>query len=100
MKPWAKVPVAKTNNNRVIRISCLVFILILFMMLYVRSLDVIAGLTRNLICIRDTLSLRRLRMSLRNDGKARGTRSRSRVTEDYQKTKGLSFSEEKNTIRS
>lgn len=39
-------------------------------------------------------------MSLRNDGKARGTRSRSRVTEDYQKTKGLSFSEEKNTIRS
>lgn len=70
------------------------------MMLYVRSLDVIAGLTRNLICIRDTLSPRRLRKFLRNDGKARGTRSRSRVKEDYQKTKGLSFSEEINTIRS
>ena len=64
-------------------------------MLYLRFLDVIAGLTRNLICIRNTLSLGRLRMFLRNDGKARGTRSR--VTEDYQKTKGFSRKAEKNT---
>ena len=36
-------------------------------------------------------------MFLRNDGKARGTRSRSLVTEDYQKTKGFNRKAEKYT---
>ena len=72
-------------------------------MLYLRFLDVIAvpslrnEATRNLIYIRNTLSLRRLRMFHRNDGKARGTHSWSRVTEDYQKTKGFNRKAEKYT---
>ena len=72
-------------------------------MLYLRFLDVIAvpslrnEATRNLIYIRNTLSLRRLRMFHRNDGKARGTRSRSRVIEDYQNTKGFNRKAEKYT---
>ena len=61
---------------------------------------VIAGLTRNLICIRDTLSPRRLRMFLRNEGKGSGFDTPSLVSHvNYQKTKGLIFSEEKKTIR-
>ena len=71
IKSCAKTIEAKANNNRVIRVSCLVFILILFM-LYVHSLDVIADLIRNLLNVSDTLSHRRLQMFLRNDGKARG----------------------------
>ena len=99
MNPCAKAVEAKANINRVIRVILLVFIMILFL-LYVRFLDVIAGLTRNLLNASDTFPFRGLRMFLRNDGKARGTRSQSRVTEGYQKTKGLSFSEEINTIHS
>ena len=69
-------------------------------MLFVRSMNVIAEPIRDLLSDRNTLLRRGLRMFLRIDGKARGTRSRPRVMEDYQKTKGLSFSEEINTIRS
>ena len=36
-------------------------------------------------------------MFLRNEGKARGTHSRSRVTEDYQKSKGFNRKAEKYT---
>ena len=36
-------------------------------------------------------------MFLRNDGKARGTRSRPRVKEDNQKTNGFNRKAEKNT---
>ncbi len=66
-------------------------------MLFVRSSNVIAGLTRNLLCVRNTFPHRGLRMFLRNDGKARGTHSRPRVTEEDQKTKGFSRKAEKNT---
>ena len=96
MNPCAKAVEAKANNNRMIKFILLVFILIQFM-LYVRSLDVIAGLTHNFLNVSDTFPFRGLQMFLCNDGKARGTRSRSRVTEDYQKTKGFNRKAEKYT---
>lgn len=60
-------------------------------------MNVIAGLTRNLLCTKDSFPLRGLRMFLRNDCKARSARSQPRVSEDYQKTKGFSRKAEKNT---
>ena len=66
-------------------------------MLFVRSMNVIADPIRDLLSDRNTLLRRGLRMFLRIDGKARGTRSRPRVTEDCQKTNGFSRKAEKNT---
>ena len=69
----------------------------IFVYVIVRSLNVIAGLTRNLLCTKGSFLRRGLRMFLRNDGKARGAHSRPRVTEDNQKTKGFNRKAEKNT---
>ena len=66
-------------------------------MLFVRSMNVIADPIRDLLSDRNTFLRRGLRMFLRIDGKARGTRSRPRVTEDCQKIKGFSRKAEKNT---
>ena len=68
--------------------NCWLFCFLLF---------VIAGLTRNLLSKRESFLRGGLRMFLRNDGKARDVRSRPRVTEDNQKTKGFNRKAEKNT---
>lgn len=60
-------------------------------------MNVIADLIRDPLSDRDSFPRKGLRMFLRNDGKARGTRSWPRVTEDNQKTNGFNRKAEKNT---